>query len=387
MVRVTHLITGLDTGGAEISLLRLLEGRTLGVIEHSVISLTTIGTVGERIDALGIPLYALGARVDRPGALPLFRLVRLLRELQPDVLQTWLYHADVAGTVAGRVARVPNIAWNIRGAEINPSDYRRSLQWLLRLLTWLSRIPVLVISNSHAGRLAHERLGYKPSRWEIVPNGIDSRLFQPSRQARVCLRQRLNVTESTQVVALLARYHPMKDHLTFLRAAATVAQTRSNVAFVAAGRGVVNNGALLDTIDALTLGGSVALWDEEPEPAKLLAGCDVAVMSSAYGEGFPNVVAEAMACGVPCVVTDVGDAATIVGDTGIVVPPRNPDALARGILHFLSQDRQHAEAVSIAARARVVDQYSLDRAVSRYENLYMEIAGRTDAKAGAPCVE
>src|SRR5262249_12643237 len=186
---------------------------------------------------------------------------------------------------------------------------------------WSSRRPSLVICNSHAGRAAHERIGYEPRDWRVIPNGLDTDMFRPSDQAKVSLRRRFALAEGTKTVGILARYHPMKDHETFLRTAAAVCRERRDVHFLAAGRGVAGNASLLSAIDRLGLTGRVTLAMEERKPAEFLAGLDVAVLSSAYGEGFPNVVVEAMACGVPCVVTDVGDAARIVEGCGFVARP------------------------------------------------------------------
>lgn len=374
MFRVTHLITGLDTGGAELALARLLAARSTNGFEHSVVSLTTRGTIGDRIVDLGVPVHALGLT---PMAAPmiLIKLTRLLKQLRPDVLQTWLYHADAAGTLAAFLAGVPHIAWNIRGADFDPRAYRRSLSAILRLLAMASSVPAVVVSNSYEGRAAHERLGYHPKRWEIIPNGVDSALFQPSARARECMRRRLGLGSSTRLVGHLARYHPMKDHVTFLRAVAVVTAARQDVHVIAAGRGVADDAALAQEIASLRLGGRVTLLGEQSQPAEFLAACDVFALSSAYGEGFPNVVAEAMACGVPCVVTNVGDAARIVGDAGIVVETRNPESLARGILEYLNMGPADADAAADAARRRIVEHYSLERAIAHYESLYREIAG------------
>lgn len=323
---------------------------------------------------LGVPVHALGL-TPMTAPMTLIKLTRLLKHLRTDVLQTWLYHADAAGTIAAYLAGVPHIAWNIRGADFDPRAYRRSLSAIVRLLAMASSVPAVVVSNSYDGRAAHERLGYHPKRWEIIPNGVDSALFQPSDRARECMRRRLGLGSSSRIVGHLARYHPMKDHVTFLRAGALVTAARQDVHLIAAGRGVADNAGLVREIASLRLDRRITLLDEQAQPAEFLAACDVVALSSAYGEGFPNVVAEAMACGVPCVVTNVGDAARIVGDAGIVVEPRDPDSLARGILNYLSMGPAEGHAAADAARRRIVEHYSLDRAIAHYESLYREIVG------------
>jgi glycosyltransferase involved in cell wall biosynthesis len=342
--------------------------------------------VGESIRKAGVPVYPLDIR--RGGVSPraFWRLVRLLRELQPDIVQTWLYHADLAGLAAGAIARVPHIVWNIRCAELDPKDHPRSLSMMLRVLAFASRWPSAIVCNSNAGRRAHEALGYAAGRWFIAPNGFDTRVFQPDPMARVELRRRLSVPDDTRVVGLLARLHPMKDHATFLRAADIVTSARPDVRFVAAGRGVPESGALVALASALNIKDRVHLWPEELNAARLLAGFDIAV-SSSYSEAFPNVVGEAMACGVPAVVTDVGDSAALVGHTGRVVPPRDPDALARAILDVLDLDRAAYDRLAGAARDRISGEFSMARVAARYESLYTELAAGASVAADQPaCV-
>jgi glycosyltransferase involved in cell wall biosynthesis len=381
VLRVTHLITDLDTGGAEVMLARLVDRRHSAAVDHTVISLTTIGSVGKQISSRGIPVYAVGVQPAHPNPATLWKLVRLLRTTRPNLLQTWLYHADLAGLIAGTLAGVPAIVWNVRCGELDARDYRRSLQLLLKILAWCSNRPAVIVCNSHAGRAAHERLGYRPRRWEVIPNGLDLDIFRPSASARSRLRRDLGLSEATRVVGTLARYHPMKDHATFFRAAAIIAGRHTDVHFAAAGRSVAGNPMLVELVDRYGLNGRVTLLGEQAQPADFLSGCDVVVSSSSYGEGFPNVVAEAMACGVPCVVTDVGDAARIVGDMGIVVPPRDSERLARGVLHYLDVGSAGIDDISRAARLRIADQFSLDRVIQRYDDLYGQVTGRTLQRA------
>jgi glycosyltransferase involved in cell wall biosynthesis len=304
----------------------------------------------------------------------LWHLVRLLRRLRPDIVQTWLYHADLAGLVAATIARVPHVVWNLRCAELDPRDHPRSLPALLRTLALVSRWPDAVICNAEAGRRAHERLGYTPRRWEIIPNGYDTNAFRPSPGARSSLKHQLGIGDDAMLVGLLARFHPMKDHGTFINAARLVTAAQPNVHFVAAGRGVESAPPINRLLDDLKLRDRVHLLPEQADASRFLAALDVAV-SSSYGEAFPNVVAEAMACGVPCVVTDVGDSAGIVGSAGVVVPPRDPAALAAGIMRILDLTPAAREALGSSARERIVSEFSIGRALARYDHLYADLAG------------
>jgi glycosyltransferase involved in cell wall biosynthesis len=386
-VRVTHLITDLAVGGAELMLARLVRKAMAGRIDASVISLGSIGPIGEELRSAGVPVFGLEMKPGRLTPLALGRLVRILRRLQPQVLQTWLYHADMCGLLAGTLAHVPNIAWNIRCAELDPRDHSRFLPPLLRTLAFASRWPAVVICNSNAGQRAHERLGYRPRRWEVIPNGFDTEVFRPRPEARQQVHAQLGVAENIRVVGVLGRFHPMKDHATFLRAANIVCHSHADVHFVAAGRSVSNNSALLEMRREMRLTNLVHLLPERNDAAQFLAGLDVSV-SSSYGEAFPNVVAEAMACGTPTVATDVGDSASIVGDAGFVVPPRNPEALAASISKVLGLDGQTRAALSTAARSRIVAQFSLDHTASCYAHLYTQLARSDRSSPGeALCAE
>lgn len=387
VLKVTHLITDLDTGGAEMMLARLIEAGRSNEIEQDVISLSTVGAVGERMVKRGVAVYALGLDPSRPNPLAFLKLIRTLRKLRPNVLQTWLYHADLAGIIAGRLAGVRTIVWNVRCAKLDPRDHPSSLTALLRALAFASRWPAAVICNSQAGRLAHEELGYAVRRWEILPNGFDTDEFKPSGQARADMRHRLGLSERTRVVGLLARYHPMKDHRTFLRSAALVARSRGDVHFVAAGRWVDKTAALSEMVEQLGLTGRVTLWSEVADPSDFLAGVDVAACSS-YGEAFPNVVGEAMACGTPCVATDVGESAAIVGDAGKIVPPADPPALANAMCELLAMDDPARAALGRAARQRIMSEFSLERAAARYAHLYRDLTSREARVSDSPvCAE
>jgi glycosyltransferase involved in cell wall biosynthesis len=374
-IRVTHLITDLDTGGAEMMLARLVEAFSANRrIESTVVSLGAPGPLADRIEAAGVRVSALGMRPGRPDPRGLWRLVRLLRRERAALVQTWLYHADLAGLLAGALARVP-VVWNIRCAELDPRDHPSSLATLLRALALASRYPAAVICNSQAGQRAHERLGYAPRRWAVIPNGFDTNVFRPCPAATSELRRELGVPDASKLVGLMARFHPMKDHPTFVGAAQVVIAAKPDVHFVAAGRGVDSSPSLQALLDDRGLRAHVHLLPERRDAPRFLAALDVAV-SSSYGEAFPNVVGEAMACGTPCVVTDVGDSARIVGEAGVVVPPRDPAALAAGIARLLEMAPPARAALKAAARDRIATEFSLQRAAAQYEALYADVARR-----------
>ena len=363
-------------------LARLLPRLRARGIDSTVISLSSAGAVAQRLARDTIPIVALGMRAGFPDPAGVARLVQTLRRLRPDVVQTWLYHSDLLGALAARLAGSPPVAWNIRCAELDPRDHPRTLPLLLRVLARMSRWPAAIVTNSEAGRRAHERLGYRPRRWIVIPNGFDLETMCPRPHAAADLRHELGLPADARLVGLLARLHPMKDHPTFLAAAATIAAAAPDVHFVLAGRGVAASPALRDQVRALGLQSRAHLLDERADPAALLSGLTVAV-SASYSEAFPNVIAEAMACGTPCVATDVGDTRTVVGDAGVLVPARDPGALARGVLSVLALDSRELAALQRTSRERIARHFSLDTVAAEYARAYRQMAGATIVEGGA----
>ncbi len=345
--------------------------------ENIVVSLTTPGPLAEGLVNAGLKVLALGMSRTLPSPVALWRLYRILRAEQPDVLQTWLYHSDLCGLLVGRAARVPVIAWNIRCAQTD-DRYQKGINGaLVRLLARLSPYPDVVAVNSHAGRDVHANLGYRPKRWAVLENGFDLERFHPDPGAGASLRSEIGAPPSDRLIGLVARHDPLKDHETFLRAAGRLVKTTPSARFVLAGSGIdMANKALSKTIIELELADRVHLLGPRSDIPRLTAGLDVATCCS-LGEGFPNVVGEAMACAVPCVVTDVGDAARIVGDSGIVVPPGNPTALAEGWQQLITKDEAGLAEFGRRALKRVEECYSMERCVERYQDFYAGLAEST----------
>lgn len=367
-VTVLHLITGLERGGAETMLAKLVEGLDPARCRSIVVSMTDEGVLGARLRAAGVPLVTLGLRRGRPTPAALARLLAIMCRERPSVLQSWLYHADLLALVASWMAPGTALAWNLRCSDMELGQYSRQIRLVRRLLAWASGRPAAIIVNSEAGRRFHASLGYHPRAWSIIPNGFDTERFRPDPAARQAWRQRLGLGEGEILVGMVARVDAMKDHATFLAAAALVAAHRPDVAFVLAGRGTESL--------ALPAGlvGRLHALGERDDVAAILAALDLAILSSAFGEGFPNVLGEAMACGVPCIATDVGDSAAIIGDTGLIVPARDPQALAAAILSWLDRDPAARREAGAAARRRIIEHFALPAIVERYASLYEGLA-------------
>ena len=343
--------------------------------ETLVVSLTKGGAVEGMLLAAGIPLVSLEFRRSFSDLAEVVRLVRLLRGYRPDILQTWLYHADLLGLVAGKLAGVPVIGWNVRCSNMELAQYSLATRLIVRLLARLSRYPSFAVVNSSTGRRFHqERLGYVPKRWCYIPNGFDLVRFRPDQAARAAFRTELGLGDDTVAIGLVARYDPMKDHANFLMAAGALHKRHPGIQFVMAGKGVTRaNETLCRLIDEHGLAGCVHCLGERADVARILAGMDIVSLTSAFGEGFPNILGEAMACGIPCVSTDVGDAAEIIGDTGMVVAPRDHQALARAWRQLIEIGTESRRALGLAARRRIEQRYGLSVVVGQYESLYQEL--------------
>ena len=373
------VVTGLEVGGAEMMLFKVLSRIDRQRFEPSLISLSSDATAMlPAFRELGIPCEVLAWRPRREVLAPIRRLARALRKLEPDVVQGWMYHANIAATLAvcGARLRVP-VVWNIRANLVDQQHEKRMTRVVIWLSGKLSFSPSVIVNNSEASALEHEqRVGFRAAKRVIVPNGFDTSTFRPSRELRDVFRASIGIDDDRVVlIGLVARYHPVKGHAFFLQAAAIVVRARKTARFVLVGRGIdATNGALAAMIEQYELEGHVHLVGERPDIHAVAPGFDVLV-SASTGEGFPNVIGEAMSCGVPCVVTDVGDSAAVIGDTGVKVPPRDPEALAAGIIELIDMGAAGRAELGGRARARAVEKFSLGSVVRQYEELYAGLRG------------
>jgi glycosyltransferase involved in cell wall biosynthesis len=295
-----------------------------------------------------------------PGMLAgVLELARTLRSFQPTVVQGWMYHGDLLGwlglALSGRRRRT-GLIWSIRCSDMDLDRYGTGLRAVIRTCAWLSGRPDLVTANSAAGMRAHQALGYRPQRIDIIPNGVDVARYAPDPQMRAQMRAELGIPDDAVVVAHVARVDPMKDHESFLSAMSAAPDVHALVV----GRGT----------DQLAGAANIHLLGARSDVPRLLAAADAIVSSSAFGEGFSNALAEGMACALPAIATDVGDARELIADTGFVVPPRAPDALAAAIRDFAAQPAEQRALLGQRARDRIVQNFTLERAVARFAAAY-----------------
>lgn len=375
-INILHLITGLNTGGAEMSLYRLLGGIDRTRFKNRVISLIPVGAIGEKIRDLDIPVTSLGLRRGQISLAALWSLVHTLRNDRPDVLQTWLYHADLLGWAAAGLGGIKCLVWNIRASDIEVRRYKPLSGLVIRVCALLSGRPQAVVVNSLAGQNVHTGLGYHPRRWVHIPNGVDLERYQPDPDARRAVRAELGLPVDAILIGMNARYDPMKNHSGFILAAGQPVRSGLDVHFLLTGQDVdPGNSELMELISRENLAGRVHLLGRREDIPRLDASLDILAMTSSFGEGFPNAVAEAMACGIPCAVTDVGDAAFLVGNTGMVVPRDSPGEMADAWVKLIRIGELERQRLGAAARQRVMKNFSLSRAVASYEKLYSNLIG------------
>lgn len=373
---VAFVITGLGTGGAETMLLKLLE-RSPTLRGGRVIALGPEAETAARIRALGVQVDCLGLSAAAPDPRVVLRLLRLLEVTAPDVISTWLYHADLIGGLAGRWLGIP-VVWGVRNSHLSPGRTPVTTTAVVKACAWLSRgLPAAIACCSNRGVDVHVALGYPRDRFRLVPNGFDLARFRPDPAARAWLRAELGLAPDAPVVGMVARFDPLKNHRGLVAAARRVVAARPDARFVLVGKGAeAGNVELAGWLAEAGLAAAFRLMGQREDMPRITAGFDIAVLTSS-AEGFPNALGEAMACGVPCVATDVGDAAEILGPAGRIVPVGDMDAVAGELLGLLSLAPAARAALGDALRERVGERFDIDGVVRRFEQLYAEVAAGT----------
>src|SRR4051794_12231646 len=373
-IRIVHVITGLAAGGTERTMINVARGLDPRRFHSQVISLSNDRTLAGAVREAGIPLTTLDARPLRTlGLGPLLRVAQILRREKPDIVQTWLFDADLAGGIAAWITGVP-VIWNIR-ASLSDSGWRPlasslRLRLVARVCAAISGVvPCIIVSCSRVN-VRH----YQQEKIRVIANGVDTGLFKPDPIARAEVRAELGVEDGTPLIGMAARFHPVKDFETFFAAARRIIETHPHVRFLLCGQGTEReNAALTRLIHSHGVQRSVLRLGFREDVACIFAALDIHVMSS-RSEGFSNVLVEAMAAGVPCVATDVSEARNVIGDTGRIVPRRDPAALAAAARELIDLPQCEMAALRVRARQRVSDQFTLQSTLAQYAELYENVA-------------
>jgi glycosyltransferase involved in cell wall biosynthesis len=386
-IKVLHVITTLEIGGAECMLLRLLGAGARDTFEPSVLSLmdparAPVATLTSQIAALRVPVATLGMAQGHPSAAAAWRLCRILRAVAPDLVQGWMYHGNLAATIGSWVApERAAVLWNVRHSVHDLSLEKPLTRLIVRLSARLSHLPEAIIYNSRVSAAQHAGLGFDASRAVVIPNGFDGTVFRPRPDAKARLRAQLGIDPAETVIGLVARDHPMKDAGNVVRAATLLRARGQAVHLVIVGSGLDQTHPELSTlVRDCGLGAHVSLLGERTDIPDLVAGFDVATLCSAWGEGFPNVLGEAMASGVPCVATDVGDCRWVIGAHGVIVPPSQSEALANALGRMLDLGPDARHQLGLAGRARVLQHFSIQEVVGQYETLHLRVSASNAAR-------
>jgi glycosyltransferase involved in cell wall biosynthesis len=376
-MKVVHVITGLNQGGAEAMLEKLvLTGRRMNPeIEQQVINLGEPGVVGRRLARAGVVVESL-----QMGLSPrsLARLALLARRLQSGtamaVVQTWLWHSDLIGGLCARAVGNRRVVWNLRNSMPRQAATKRASRAVARLCARLScRVPAAIVCNSVAALREHVAIGYCAEKCLVIPNGFDLRLFASSASSRNEIRARWGAEARNVLVGMVARVDPLKDHATFIRAAARVAGRAAHARFVLVGEGVTHDATIEALLAETGLAARFLLEERSESVQKIMSALDVSCLAS-RSEGFPNVVGEAMACATPTVATDVGDVRHILADDRLVAAPEDPEGLANCIEYVLGLGEQARRELGLRQRLRVEREFDIERVWSRYRDLYGSIA-------------
>ena len=372
-MKILHIITSLLDGGAEGVLYRLCSHDKIN--EHLVVSLRGQGKYGKLLSKHGIKTYTLNMKPRKFSIFALYKLIKILRNQKADIVQTWLYHADFFGSLAAKIAGANNLIWNIRHSDFNKDRTPKSLLLIVKILAKLSYfLPKKMIFCSKNSIKLHTSIGYQKYKMEYVPNGYDVQKFKPNTLKKSIFKKRVNIKNQITFLGSVARFHPQKDHYNLLQALAIIKKKNIFFKCILVGLGInKRNKILINLIKKLNLENEIILSGTQKNINKIMNKIDIHILASEYAESFPNVVAEAMAAGTPCVVTNVGDSSLIVGNTGWTVKIRNPKLLAVNIMKAIKKSKSKSWCNNCqAARNRIVNNFTIEKMISKYNKVWQQ---------------
>lgn len=373
-MNILFVVNSLNRGGAERMLLRLLQSRALSREEITVVSLLGPGDLSQAVAQTGVKLDHLNMSRSLLGVLKLWKLACVIWKTKPDIIHSWLYQSDVLSGLIGFLLGHRRIIWSIRQTNITSAHNSLRTRACIRLCAWFSHIiPVAIVSNAQAARETHIGIGYRRDSIVVIGNGINTAEFKRLPRLGNNVRDKLGISPDVPVIGMVARFDSQKNHSGFFEAATLIRKAKEGSKFVLCGHGIDSrNSALVGMIGNAGLNDCTILAGTRSEVVAVMNSFDVLV-SSSYGEGWPNVVAEAMACGVPCVATDVGESASIVGEAGHIVQAGDMTGLADRVTDILFLEPADYRALSEAARSRIVNSFDIEVVANRFRELYEEV--------------
>jgi glycosyltransferase involved in cell wall biosynthesis len=369
VIKVLHIISGLNSGGAERNLFNLVRSSQGKYFNNCIVSLRDEGIYGSLIKKLGIKVICLKMGTITPFISGIIKLIKIFIEWQPDLVHGWMYHGNLIATMIRVTNRKIPIVWSVHNALYDINIEKP----LTKFVIWLNKITSIFINSviyvGETSKKQHEVYGFNIRIGQVISNGFDFEEWKPDPEARIEVRNQLGIPKNALVLGHFARYDPVKDHQTYLSAIIDVASEIFNVHFLLAGKGIEYGNNILVPLFSQLPNKRLHVLGEREDIQRLMSAIDVFCLSS-WSESLPNTLIEAMACRVPCVSTNVGESANIVGDTGKIIPIRDPHSLAKAIIKLLIMPADDRAALGFAARERVNNFYNLDVMVKKYESLY-----------------
>ena len=366
--KIVHIIVGLNGGGAETMLYKLLKNITREKYDVEVISMMDEGVFGSKIKELGIPVHTLGMQRGIPNPTTIKVAKSIVKDA--DIIQTWMYHADLFGFIVKNRRKQQKLIWGIRHSNLDKNVNKRMLLCIARINSMLSKKVNSIISCSTTATEIHAKFGYESKNMITIPNGFELDTFYKQLDAKESVRLELNLAKDTPIIAHVGRWDSQKDYPNLIKAIRSIQKEKPNSIFLLCGTNIDgNNQELMSLIKSYNIENNVHLLGRREDIPRILSAADL-LISSSLGEGFSNVIGEAMSCETPCIVTDVGDSAYIVGLCGLVVPPQNAELLAEATIKFLNKTAEEKIEMGRQARERVINNFEINKIVKKYEDQY-----------------
>jgi glycosyltransferase involved in cell wall biosynthesis len=373
-MKILHLIVGLEIGGAELMLKRMLEAQKKNACFYNiVVSLTTLGPVGKQLQLNGIEVHSFEMNSKLMTPFIILKLIKLIKKSSVDLVQTWMYHADLIGGLAAKISGTCPVVWGIRSTKI-PQGFFNSTYWLIRICASFSNwLPNKIVCCADAARREHESLGYISNKMVVISNGYNFSFFDNQRNSRSKARSKIGYSDRDVVIGTVGRFDPLKDFNNFILAAEKLSNNFAHAKFLMIGRNVDwSNLQLSDWIKSKGLEDKFTLLGEKLDIPFYLSAMDIFCMSS-ISEGFPNSVVEAMAIGLPCVVTKAGDVNKIIHDKSFVVPVSDSSALSKALLRMCRMKSKTRQLIGESNKKKVRLEFEINNTSKQYETLYKSI--------------
>ena len=377
-MKILHIISGLKSGGAEGVMYRLIDKDSINT--HSVISLTDGGFYGQQLKKKNIFLKYLYFKKNIGSFITFFKLLFIIKKINPDIIQCWMYHGDFLGGLAARLLRKKKIYWNLRNSDLNLKWANKTTIFLAKLNSLLSYIlPYKIISCSNKSLETHLKLGYCKKKIVLIDNGFDSTKFNFKKNYKKFWKTNLNIKERDIIFCFVGRWNSQKDFQTLFyafRNFLTVKKKQERIKLLLIGKDInFKNKNLKKELTRYKLSKNILLINETDEVNKILNVVDIGIFSSKGNEGFPNVIAEKMLTKIPCIVSDVGDAARIVGRNGLVYKKNNWIDLSKKMNIVYNQFfSNHIDWKSrkYFSREKIKDNFSLKKMIKSYQDIWVK---------------